>query len=62
MSQSLDKITCVMSLALVYLYVHLEGLQQTSVSPVLQLVVLSHLAQTHRGLTLSVQLIMEVVQ
>lgn len=43
-------------------HVHLERLQQTPVSSVLQLVLLSRLAQTQRGLALSVQLIVEVVQ
>lgn len=48
--------------AFVQVHGHLEGLQQTPVSPILQLVLLSCLAQTQRGLALSVQLVMEVVQ
>ena len=46
----------------VQVHVHLEGLEQTPVSPVLQLVLVSRLAQTQRGLALSVQLVVEVVQ
>lgn len=42
--------------------VHLEGLQQAPVSPVLQLVLVPRLAQAQRGLALSVQLVVEVVQ
>lgn len=40
----------------------LKGLEQPPVTPVLQLVLLSSLSQPEDGLTLTVQLVVEVIQ